>query len=172
VQRAQETVRHTDHGLDVLVNNAGVLLEPVQAALTDLDVELFNRSFAVNVTGVARVTQAFLPLLLGSQSPRIINLSSGAGSISHKTNADYYCYGATKAALNHLTVGLAHELRPHGGIVAAISPGWVRTEMGGSKAELSAEESAEALAETLSTLTLAQSGCFLDRFGRSGTYVW
>jgi NAD(P)-dependent dehydrogenase (short-subunit alcohol dehydrogenase family) len=172
VQEAVQSVRKAGRGLDVLVNNAGALLEPVDAGFSQLDIEWFDRTFAVNVTGAARVTQAFLPFLSNSPSPRIVNVSSGAGSTGGKTNAHYYCYGASKAALNHLTIVLAHELRPGPVIVVAVSPGWVRTDMGGSEAELSAKESAYALAKTILTLTMAQSGCFLDRFGRTGTYEW
>jgi hypothetical protein len=72
----------------------------------------------------------------GGKAARI-NISSGAGSIGDKTDHQFYCYGASKAALNHFTVGLAHELRPRGVIVVAISPGWVRTDMGGAGGELS-----------------------------------
>jgi len=172
VREAASIVRKAGRGLDVLINNAGVLFEPADAALAELETEWYDRTFAVNVTGVVRVTQAFLPLLSDSQSARIVNVSSGAGCIGGETNAWYYCYGASKAALNHMTVGSAKELRPRGVIVAAVSPGWVRTDMGGSEADLSAEESADALVETILALTMAQSGCFLDRFGRKGTYEW
>lgn len=172
VARALAWVLQRGRGLDLLVNNAGVLLEPVEADLASLDLDRWDRTFTVNVTGTVRVTQAFVPLLLKSRSPRIVNLSSGAGSVSCKADASYYSYGASKAALNHFTVGLAHELRPHGVTVAAVSPGWVRTDMGGPEAELSAEESAAALADTILNLEPSQTGRFLDRFGRQGHYVW
>jgi NAD(P)-dependent dehydrogenase (short-subunit alcohol dehydrogenase family) len=158
--------------LDVLINNAGVLLEGFTVGFAALNVDDFDRTFSVNVTGAARVTQAMLPLIRRSKTPRVVNISSGAGSISDKRDHSYYIYGASKAALNHLTVGLAHELRPEKIIVTAISPGWVRTDMGGSNAELSAEESAEAMAETITNLTMKDSGTFQGRSGPSDDYVW
>jgi NAD(P)-dependent dehydrogenase (short-subunit alcohol dehydrogenase family) len=174
-----ESIRHcvqavravTDH-LDILVNNAAVFPEEGDETLADLNVDGFDQAFAVNVTGVARVTQALLPLLLHSPTPRIVNVSSGAGSIGEKTDHRYYCYGASKAALNCFTVGLANELRPRNVPVVAISPGWVRTDMGGPEAELSPEESAAALAGTILKLSMDHSGTFLDRFGRRGEYKW
>lgn len=158
--------------LDLLINNAGALFGDRQSTFTRLEMEDFDRTFAVNVTGAARVTQTFLPLLLKSDSPRIVNLSSGAGSIGGRRDSRYYAYGASKAALNHLTVGLAHELRPSNVVVTAVSPGWVRTEMGGPGAELSPEESTADLADTILRLTIEDSGRFLDRKGNANAYTW
>jgi NAD(P)-dependent dehydrogenase (short-subunit alcohol dehydrogenase family) len=159
--------------IDVLINNAAVLLEPgFVTKFESLTPDDFAKTFEVNVTGVVAVTRAFLPLLRKSSHPRIVNISSGAGSISDKRDHGYYCYGASKAALNHLTVGLAHEFRSENIIVTAISPGWVRTDMGGPGAEISAEESAEALAETITHLSMKDSGKFLGRSGTSEGYVW
>lgn len=163
----------TDRAIDVLINNAAVLLEPgFVCGFETLTADHFARTFDVNVTGVVAVTLAFLPLLRRSKHPRIVNISSGAGSISDKKDHGYYCYGASKAALNHLTVGLAHELRPENIVVTAISPGWVRTDMGGPGAAISAEESSGALAETITNLSMKDSGTFLGRSGKSEGYVW
>jgi NAD(P)-dependent dehydrogenase (short-subunit alcohol dehydrogenase family) len=172
VRRCADTVKAATVTLDILVNNAAVFLEETDTPLAALDVDGFAATVAVNVGGVARVTQAFLPALIAAENPRVINISSGAGSIGDKTDHQFYCYGASKAALNHFTVGLAHELRPRGVIVVAISPGWVRTDMGGPKAELSPEESGGAIADTILKLESGDSGCFLDRFGHKGKYVW
>jgi NAD(P)-dependent dehydrogenase (short-subunit alcohol dehydrogenase family) len=172
VGKCTELLAKSVRQLDILINNAGVLLEGFTVAFDELDVDYFDRTFSVNVTGAARVTQAMLPLIRRSKTPRIVNISSGAGSISDKRNHSYYIYGASKAALNHLTVGLAHELRPEMIIVAAISPGWVRTNMGGQNAELSVEESASAMAKTITNLTMKDSGIFQGRSGQSEEYVW
>lgn len=172
VEQAASTVAEQITSLDLLINNAGVLLEDRDAKFERLRVEDFQRTFAVNVTGVARVIQAFLPMLRKSTRPRIVNISSGAGSIGGKTDSRYFIYGSSKAALNHLTVGLAHELRSENIIVTAISPGWVRTEMGGPDADLSPEESAADLAKSVLGLTIQNSGQFLDRKGNASSYTW
>ena len=172
VRSCVSKVKAATSSLDILINNAAVLLEDVGTRLADLDVEWFTQTMAVNLTGVARVTQAFLPLLTAVKMPRIVNISSGAGTIGGKGNHWYYCYGASKASLNHFTVGLAHELRSHKAIVTAVSPGWVRTDMGGAEADLSPEESAVAMAGMILKLKPAHNGCFLDRHGRKGEYSW
>lgn len=172
VRSCVDAVKHVTDSLDILVNNAAVFLEESDMKLAELDMGYFDQTFAVNLTGVARVTQAFLPLLFRGNAARIVNISSGAASIADRTDHHYYCYGASKAALNHLTAGLARELGPRGITVTAVSPGWVRTDMGGPNADLSPRQSADAIADTLLKLKPEDSGCFLDRFGRKGVYVW
>lgn len=172
VERCAQTIQGTSGTLDILVNNAAVFLEETETPLAELGLDLLGPTFAVNVTGAVRVTQAMLPLLLRSKQGRIVNISSGAGSIGDRDSHRFYCYGASKAALNHFTAGLAHELRPKNIIVAAMSPGWVKTDMGGAEAELTADESASVLADSILKLTAHDTGQFLDRFGRKGKYGW
>lgn len=83
-----------------------------------------------------------------------------------------YAYSTSKAALNMLTRGIADELAPRRVTTVAISPGWVRTDMGGEDAALSSEESARSLAETIKKLGPELNGQFLDRNGRVGEYRW
>lgn len=158
--------------IDVLVNNAGVLPEAGNEALEDLALDCFEEAFAVNVVGVARVTRLFLPLLGRARHPRVVNVSSLMGSVSGKEDSAMYCYSASKAALNMLTRAMAAELRPRGISVVAVTPGWVRTDMGGPKAPLSVEESARSLAATIGRITEKESGQFLDRDGRTGVAAW
>jgi NAD(P)-dependent dehydrogenase (short-subunit alcohol dehydrogenase family) len=172
VRRCAESIRTECAALDFLVNNAAIFLEETEARLTALNADWFAETVAVNVGGVARVTQALLPALAAAEAPRIINISSGSGSITDKTNHHSYCYGASKAALNHFTVGLAHELQSRGIVVVALSPGWVRTDMGGAEADLDPRDSGNAIADTILKLTSGDHGCFLDRHGRKGQYAW
>jgi len=166
-RRARDRVADRIDQLDVLVNNAGIMPADTQSGLEDIDLTEFQRCFDVHVTGVARVTREFLPLLRRSRNPRVLNLSSRAASIADKENGINYAYGASKAALNMLTRTLANEFRGDRLIVAAISPGWVRTRMTGPHAPLSVEESAASLARTLERLGPEHSGQFHDRFGET-----
>ncbi len=167
---AEQAAGHV-HQLDVLVNNAGVLPEEGNEQLEQLPLECFEQAFATNVVGVARVTRLFLPLLGRAPHPRVINISSLLGSISAKEDSQMYCYSASKAALNMLTRSMAAELRPRGITVVAVTPGWVRTDMGGEAAPLSVEESARSLAGTISRLSARETGQFLDRDGQ-GVPAW
>lgn len=157
--------------LDVLINNAGIFPEPTDMSFRNLDLNWFHEAMNVNLVGTIRVTKTLLPLLAKSQNPRIVNLSSGAGSISQRSGRRY-CYGASKAALNHFTRGLATELKPEGITVVALSPGWVKTDMGGSEADLEPESVGTSIEQTVQSLTLRQTGRFLDRLGNTGTYSW
>ena len=152
------------------MNNAAVFPGEGDEPFERVDPEWFNQAFDCNVTGVARVTRAFLPHLKQSANARVANISSGAGSISQKEDCAYYPYSVSKAALNMLTRALAAEFCPQRIVIAAISPGWVKTEMGGSKAPLTPQESARSLVQTITGLTMEQSGKFLGRNGES--YAW
>lgn len=105
-------------------------------------------NFNVNVLGVARVTNAFLPLMRKSDSRKIFVISSGMGCpwyYIEKNMAMGTAYGPTKSAATTLTVHYALALKGEGFTVVPISPGWVRTEMGGEYADISVEESIDGL---------------------------
>lgn len=172
VERVLAAVTEQVSALDIVINNAGILPEEGDERLEELSLDQFETAFSVNVVGTARVSQLFLPLVRKSERGRIVNVSSGAGSISDKTDSRHYCYSVSKAALNQLSRALAAELKPESIVVVPITPGWVKTDMGGELAELTPEASAASLVKTISKLTLKQTGLFLDRHGRSGVYNW
>lgn len=167
-----EEVRKRRSKLDVIVNNGAIMPEKGNESILQIDLSLFSKAFETNVLGPARVIRAFYPMLTESERPRIANVSSGLGSISDREGYDYYPYAISKAALNMLTRSMAFELRPKRVTVVAISPGWVRTDMGGQAAPLSPEESARSLAATIEKLGPAQNGQFLSRDGNTGEYLW
>jgi NAD(P)-dependent dehydrogenase (short-subunit alcohol dehydrogenase family) len=158
--------------VDIIVNNAAVMPERGNESIAEIDLNHLRIAFEVNVLGVARVIRSFLPLLRRSNRPRILNVSSGLGSIAERDSSTYYAYAVSKAALNMLTRSTAFELAPEGITIVAISPGWVRTDMGGEEADISPEESAAAIVEAIRQVGPNLSGQFLDRFGRTGKYVW
>lgn len=158
--------------IDALVNNAGLFPEEGDESIGTIDLAHFQSAFETNVVGTARITRALLPLLERGDCPRIVNISSGAGSISDKTDHAYYAYSTSKAALNMFTRALAAELQPRGICVVAMTPGWVKTRMGGDNAPLSPEESARAIAKTVLDLTLEKTSLFLERDGRECRYGW
>jgi NAD(P)-dependent dehydrogenase (short-subunit alcohol dehydrogenase family) len=115
--------------LDVLVNNAGILYDTWQRGI-DADVDVVHEALETNLFGAWRTTEACLPLLRRSEHGRIVNVSSGSGSLS-SMGAGTPAYSISKAALNALTRILAAELRRDGILVNAVCPGWVDTDMGG-----------------------------------------
>ncbi len=170
VAAAAESVRKATGQLHILVNNAAVKPEEGEERLADMKLEWFQQAFETNVVAVARMIQQFRSLLVSGSC--IANISSLLASISSKNDFGYYAYGVSKAALNMLTRTVAAEFAPDGIAVAAISPGWVRTEMGGTNAPLSPKESAQNLFRMITNLKMDQSGLFMGREGSSSEYPW
>jgi NAD(P)-dependent dehydrogenase (short-subunit alcohol dehydrogenase family) len=128
--------------LDVLVNNAAILLDDGESVLA-LDGDVALRTFATNTVGPLRVTQAFHELLEKSEAPRVVNVSSGAGQLAEGLQDWAPAYSMSKSALNALTQHFAAALPRFA--VNSVSPGWVRTDMGGDSAPLSVEEGADTV---------------------------
>ncbi len=149
--------------LDVLLNNAGIFFERGDFASAD-PVQVL-RTYDVNTVGPLRVTQALLPNLRRGERKLIMNMSSGLGSIANNERGSSVGYRSSKAALNMLTRTMAAELGEDGFICVAMSPGWVRTDMGGEQAQLSPEESVRGILDTLAPLTAADSGRYLSHDG-------
>lgn len=126
--------------LDVLINNAAVLLDHYEN-LVDLKPEILRETLETNVIGTLRVTQAFLPMLQASSDPRIINISSGAGQLDGEPQAWAPAYSISKTALNMLTQQLTGALPDV--MVNSMCPGWCRTAMGGEDAPRTPEEGAD-----------------------------
>ena len=158
--------------IEILINNAGIYPDKRGAGFRETCLDGMDAVFATNVIGVARVTQALLPLIPEGANAKIVNISSGAGLIAPKTDFAHYCYGPSKAALNMFTRTLAAELGPTGISVTAVSPGWVRTDMGGPDASLSVQESTGRLAKTILSISSKHNGCYLDVDGRENDNVW
>lgn len=158
--------------IDVLINNAAIFPEGGEETVDHWQMKHLTEAFETNVVGVARVTQALLAVLKKSPSPRVINISSTAGSISGKRSHSFYAYSTSKAALNMLTRTMAFDLSRSGITVVAVHPGWVQTEMGGTDATLTPKDSASPLVKMIGDLTLEKTGSFLERDGSPCHYAW
>jgi NAD(P)-dependent dehydrogenase (short-subunit alcohol dehydrogenase family) len=134
IKTARETLGQKTSVLDVLINNAGISGGLPQPAL-GTDISVFRQVFETNFFGVVETTQAFIDLLKQSPEPRIVNVTSGLGSLTlHSDPAwKYYavkpaCYAASKASLNAYTIVLAYELRDTPFKVNAVDPGYTATD--------------------------------------------
>jgi len=134
--------------LDVLVNNAAIV-DPADGPPGTANLNSVKRILDTNFHGTLAVTQAMLPLLRKAEQARIVNLSSGLGSLQMNSDPNWgfanfkligYC--TSKAALNMLTVQLAYELRDSGIKVNAVSPGFVDTDMNQHRGTLTVEQGA------------------------------
>jgi NAD(P)-dependent dehydrogenase (short-subunit alcohol dehydrogenase family) len=142
VTNAAREFSNVEGHLDVLVNNAGIIVDGDDAILEISD-DLFRKTLETNTLGVLRVTRAFAPLLRKSKAPRVINVSSGGGQLTGGTDGWAPAYCISKTALNGVTSQLAGALSKFA--VNSVCPGWVRTEMGGESASRSVEEGADTI---------------------------
>jgi len=165
--------------LDVLVNNAGISLD-TGTRVTDTDVEVFRRTYETNVFGVVAVTNAFLPALRRSVHPRIVNVSSGTGSLTWSTGPnpqfDYQAagtgsgaaYRSSKTALNAVTVFYAQALA--GFRVNALAPGLRATNLN-PRAAAAGGDPADAAAGVVGLALLPDDGPTGQLFSWDGTVV-
>jgi NAD(P)-dependent dehydrogenase (short-subunit alcohol dehydrogenase family) len=149
-------------GIDLLINNAGVLHSGERWGSVS-DANLAD-SLRTNAMGPFLLTQALASQL--AEGATVANISSGMGSISDDPDFHSPSYRISKAALNMATRMLARALESRGIPVIALCPGWVRTDMGGSSAQITPQESVSALLQVIDAATPDRSGGFFDRFGK------
>ena len=148
VEEAAAEVERLYGRLDILVNNAGIRLD--WSAGTELTVDALRETFETNVFGAFRVTKALLPLLRKSTHGRIVNMSSGLGSLTWNTDPNSplpsrhqsLAYSSSKAALNMITVQLADELKNARIKVNSADPGFTATDMNGHRGKRTVEQGA------------------------------
>jgi NAD(P)-dependent dehydrogenase (short-subunit alcohol dehydrogenase family) len=141
IRTLAETVGGSGNKVDVLINNAGVCLE--SRAGTDMSIDLLRKTLEVNLIGLIDLTERLIPCIRDEGS--IINVSSGAGSLTDFSRPTQPSYKISKVGLNMYTRILASRLNDRGITVSSISPGWTRTDMGGSEAQREPSEPAEEI---------------------------
>lgn len=142
ITRAAAEFARASERLDVLINNAGILLEEDESAVT-LTPDIFETTLRTNTLGPWLAAQAFLPMLKKSAAPRIMNVSSSGGQLEGGADGWAPAYCVSKTALNGVTSQLAAALLKFA--VNSVCPGWVRTDMGGQNARLSVGEGASGV---------------------------
>ncbi|TGL76333.1 SDR family oxidoreductase [Leptospira yasudae] len=148
-----------DTKIDILINNAGILIPD---NLQSLDEENVFTQFLVNALGPLKMVKALLPHL--NPNAKLVFLTSRMGSIADNSSGSYYGYRASKAALNAIAVSLARDLSPKGISVGIFHPGMVATQMTGGQG-IPPEESAQGLVERIESLNLSNSGKFFHQNG-------
>ncbi|MFD1686692.1 SDR family NAD(P)-dependent oxidoreductase [Halobellus litoreus] len=127
--------------LDIVVNNAGIA--EFDSDIVSESVETIDRTLSTNLRGPMLVCKHTVPLLLQTEGGRIVNVSSGMGALAEGQSGGSPAYRVSKTGLNGLTAYLHGEYGEEGLLANSVSPGWVRTEMGGENADRPVEEGAE-----------------------------
>lgn len=154
--------------VDLLINNAGVNgtafgATREAAGVLELPADNFRQQMDVNAVGPMLLTRSLIPMLRAAPQGVVVNVTSQLGSLTlgMQMRRDIG-YNASKAALNMITRALAGTLGPEGLIAITLHPGWVRTDMGGSEAPLTASASAAAILSTIDGLRPEDNGAFLN----------
>ena len=143
ISRLRSFVDENYDRLGILVNNAGIFLDRGTRVL-DLPLEILQETMETNFIGALKMCQAFVPLMRKHRYGRIVNVSSGMGSIASMGGGSA-AYKLSKAALNALTRIMADEVRGDNILVNSMSPGWVRTDMGGPSAPRTLAQGADTI---------------------------
>lgn len=163
IKNAVNSVRQITDSLDILVNNAGIYpdLRGAQHGVNILTVsrDLLTKTMNTNAFSPIEITQAFISLLEQADNPKVINVSSGNGQLDGMS-VNTPSYSLSKLALNGATILLANALRSRKIAVYAMCPGWVQTNMGGSSAPRTPEQSADTAIWLATEATMIESGKF------------
>src|SRR5688572_16616128 len=128
--------------IDVLVNNAGIMIDPRGSRFLDSKLDTYRDTLETNFFGPLQLAQSVIPLMKANRYGRIVNLSSGLGQLE-EMGAGTPAYRISKTALNALTRILAAEFHESNVLANSMCPGWVRTTMGGEGAPRSAAQGAD-----------------------------
>jgi NAD(P)-dependent dehydrogenase (short-subunit alcohol dehydrogenase family) len=174
VDDAAKQIDETYGRLDVLINNVGVALGSYEEIHipSKTDIRLLRQTFETNFFGMFAVTKAMLPLIRQSSAGRIVNLSSGLGSLTGQSDPahEYYhhkvfLYNSSKTAVNALTVHLAYELRDTAIKVNSADPGFTATDLNGFQGIRTVEQAASIVLRLADLPDDGPSGGFFDEDG-------
>lgn len=158
--------------LDILVNNAGIVSDSDRLPPSQVDIETLRHTYETNVFGVFAVTKAMLPLLKKSTAGRIVNLSSGLGSLTQNSDPNYefadfklLAYNSSKTAVNAITVLLAAELKDTPIKINSADPGFTATDINQYQGYRTVEQGAIAAVRLATLPDDGSSGGFFDENG-------
>lgn len=163
---------HSDRTIDVLINNAARMAKSGFVADADsvqgfghFNRALWHDVFDINVFTAMSMAELFVDNLARSERGRIVTISSMLGSMELNTHGGLYAYRASKAGVNAIMKSLSFDLADRGIIAIAQHPGWVRTDMGGSGADIDIQTSVNGMKTVIDDLTLEDSGKFFSYDG-------
>ncbi|MDA1108073.1 MAG: SDR family oxidoreductase [Proteobacteria bacterium] len=150
-----------DTPIDILLNNAGVYGGGEDENFGTLNYPAWEREFRINTMATAKMAEAFGGNVARGEKRLIAAVSSLMGSMGDNGSGGSYLYRSSKAALNAVMVSLAHDLKARRIGALVLHPGWVKTDMGGQHAEITAETSVRGMRKVMEDFTLKDSGRFI-----------
>ena len=157
-----------DESIDLLINNAGIYPDSDKSGFGHTDYAEWVQAFRTNTMAPLKIAEEFATQIARSRQKTIITITSKMGSIADNGSGGSYLYRSSKAAVNMVVKSLAIDLKPLGITAVVFHPGWVKTDMGGPNALISAEQSVSGMRQVIGRLTMAESGRF---FGYDGQEI-
>jgi NAD(P)-dependent dehydrogenase (short-subunit alcohol dehydrogenase family) len=154
--------------IDLLINNAGIYPDSDNKGFGHTDYQEWMQAFRINTMAPLKMAETFASQIARSQKKTIVTITSKMGSIADNGGGGSYLYRSSKAAVNMVVKSLAIDLKTVGVTAVVLHPGWVKTDMGGPNAMISAEQSVSGMRHVISRLTIADSGKF---FGYDGQVI-
>lgn len=153
-----------DIPFDLIINNAGIFQDE-QMEETNLDPELWLDEMMINAIGPVVLTQKLKENLISGSEKKVVFISSQMGSIDDNYSGGYYFYRTSKSALNSAAKSLSIDWKADEISVLMLHPGWVKTDMGGSKAKLEIDESVNSMIKVIEASNISNTGSFLNYNG-------
>jgi len=152
--------------IDLLINNAGIYPDSDKKGFGHTDYAEWLEAFRINTMGPFKMAETFAKQIARSKQRTIVTITSKMGSIEDNGGGGSYLYRTSKAAVNMVVKSLSIDLKPSGITAVVFHPGWVKTDMGGPGALISAEQSVSGIRQVISRLTLDDSGKFFAYDGQ------
>lgn len=175
IQAAEKLIRERFGRLDILINNAGIAIDS-GITPSKLNIDTLRKTFETNFFGAFLVTQTMLPLLRMAKAGRVVNVSSGLGSLALNSDPEsefaavkLLAYNSSKTALNSLTVQFAYELKDTGIKINSADPGYTATDLNGNRGTRTVKQAAGVI---IKLATLDESGPTGGFFDENGTVPW
>ncbi len=150
----------TTGSIDLLVNNAGIYPDSDNRGFGHTDYAEWARAFRINTMAPLKMAESFARQIAGSKLKIIVTITSMMGSIADNRGGGSYQYRSSKAAVNMVVKSLSVDLKTAGITAVVFHPGWVKTDMGGPNAMITAEQSVSGMRRLIGRLTIADSGKF------------
>ena len=155
-----------DESIDLLINNAGIYPDSDKSGFGHTDYAEWIHAFRINTMAPLKMAETFATQIARGKQKTIVTVTSKMGSIADNSSGGSYLYRSSKAAVNMVVKSLAIDLKPIGITAVVFHPGWVKTDMGGPSALISAEQSVSGMRQVIARLTMADSGRFFAYDGQ------
>ena len=155
-----------DESIDLLINNAGIYPDSNKGGFGQTNYSEWIQAFRINAMAPLKMAETFAAQVSRSEQKTIVTMTSKMGSIADNSGGGSYLYRSSKAAVNMVVKTLAIDLKPVGITAVLFHPGWVKTDMGGPNALISAEQSVSGIRRVIARLKISDSGKFMGYDGQ------